>query len=113
MPGDDLQIRPLSPGMLPAWLQCFDHEAFVDHPRWASGCCQHMLVDPAVVCWPECRAQQNRDRACDRVACGRMPGLIAWRGGRVVGWCHAARRPLMDALKGAAAAPAPAAGASR
>jgi GNAT superfamily N-acetyltransferase len=98
MPTDALQIRPLNADTLPAWLQFFDHEAFVDNPRWGACYCQYMLVDHGQVKWSERTAEQNRAAGCARVAQGRMQGLLAWRGDRVVGWCHVAPRALMDSL---------------
>ncbi len=46
--------------------------------------------------WAARTAEENRASACERIACGRMQGLLAYRGGEVVGWCNAAPRRMMD-----------------
>jgi ribosomal protein S18 acetylase RimI-like enzyme len=72
-----------------AWLNFFDHEAFADNPRWASCYCQFPTVDHATMVWKDRSAEQNRERACQRIAAGQQHGLVALAQGRVVGWCHA------------------------
>lgn len=93
-----LTIRPLSPNLQTDFLRYFEGSAFADNPRWKSCYCQFLYVDHTKVNWKERTADQNRTAACERLACGRMQGLLAYRGNEVVGWCNAAPRALLDAF---------------
>lgn len=93
-----LTIRPLTAASQVDFLRYFDGPAFADNPRWAFCYCQFLYVDHAKVVWNERSAEQNRAAACERIACGRMQGLLAYRGDEVVGWCNAAPRALLDAF---------------
>lgn len=94
----ELTIRPLTPALRADFLRYFDGPAFADNPRWASCYCQYMHVDHTRTKWSECTAQRNRAAACERIDGARMQGLLAYRGGEVVGWCNAAPRALLDAF---------------
>ena len=93
-----IEIRELTPGLLPDFLAFFEGDAFADNPRWASCYCQFLYVDHAKVSWPARTADENRAAACERIGSQRMQGLLAYRDGRPVGWCNAAPRTLMDAF---------------
>jgi GNAT superfamily N-acetyltransferase len=92
-----VEIRPLSPELLPDFLSFFDNEAFVDNPRWASCYCQFAYVDHGKVDWKTRTLQVNRAAACERIGADRMRGLLAYRDGKPVGWCNAAPRTMLDA----------------
>ncbi|MCC7458928.1 MAG: GNAT family N-acetyltransferase [Nitrospira sp.] len=97
-PATALTIRPLTAASQADFLRFFDGPAFADNPRWASCYCQFPHVDPSRGVWSERTAEQNRAAACERIACGRMQGLLAYRGDEVVGWCNAAPRALLEAF---------------
>jgi GNAT superfamily N-acetyltransferase len=97
-PDHALQIRRLSPELLPDFLAFFEGEAFADNPRWDSCFCQFLYVDHDKVTWSERSAEQNRGAACERICSGRMQGLLAYRDGQPIGWCNAAPRTLLDAF---------------
>lgn len=92
-----LTIRRLSPGLRDDFLGFFEGPAFADNPKWNSCFCQFLHVDHSIVTWSERTAEENRASACERIDCGRMQGLLAYRDGLVVGWCNAAPRLLLDA----------------
>lgn len=98
MPSAPLTIRQLSPELREDFLQYFEGAAFADNPKWRSCYCQFLYVDHTVVDWKQRTAEQNRAAACDRIACSRMQGLLAYREGEVVGWCNAAPRRLLDSF---------------
>ena len=98
MPHEALEIRSLTPDLLPDLLAYFEGDAFADNPKWRSCYCQFPLVDHEKVVWAERTAEQNRASACERTGAHRMQGLLAYREGKPVGWCHAAPRALMDAF---------------
>jgi GNAT superfamily N-acetyltransferase len=95
---DSLTIRRLAPELKEDFLQYFEGAAFADNPKWKSCYCQFLYVDHSVVSWSARTAEENRVAACDRIACKRMQGLLAYRNGQVVGWCNAAPRLLLDSF---------------
>src|SRR5690349_5206536 len=98
MTHDSLVIRRLAPDLEDDFLHYFEGAAFADNPKWKSCYCQFLYVDHAKVNWAARSADENRIDACDRIACNRMQGLLAYRGGQVVGWCNAAPRALLDSF---------------
>jgi GNAT superfamily N-acetyltransferase len=93
-----VEIRRLSPGLLPDFLAFFEGSAFADNPKWKSCYCQFLYVDHSQATWMERSADENRSAACSRICSSRMQGHLAYRGGTVVGWCNAAPRTMMDAF---------------
>lgn len=98
MSGDILTIRRLTPDLQEDFLQFFEGSAFADNPKWKSCYCQFLYVDHVKVNWQVRTAEENRVSACERIACKRMQGLLAYRNGQVVGWCNAAPRVLLDSF---------------
>lgn len=98
MAHDSLTIRRLAPALKDDFLQYFEGAAFADNPKWKSCYCQFLYVDHGKVNWSARTADENRAAACDRIACQRMQGLLAYRNGQVVGWCNAAPRTLLDSF---------------
>ncbi len=98
MPPASLTIRRLTPDLREDFLRFFEGAAFADNPKWRSCYCQFLYVDHAKVNWSARTAEENRASACERIACSRMQGLLAYRDGAVVGWCNAAPRRLLDSF---------------
>lgn len=93
-----LTIRRLTADLRDDFLRFFEGAAFADNPKWRSCYCQFLYVDHANTAWSARTADENRAAACERIACGRMQGLLAYRGDQVVGWCNAAPRVLMGSF---------------
>ena len=93
-----VDIQPLSPERLADFLAFFDGEAFADNPPWGFCYCQFAYVDHAAVEWKSRQREQNRQAACGRIGAGTMQGLLAYRGGKPIGWCNAAPRTMLDAF---------------
>lgn len=91
-------IRRLTPDLREDFLRFFEGAAFADSPKWRSCYCQFLYVDHAKVTWSARTDKENRASACERIACNRMQGLLAYRDGAVVGWCNAAPRHLLDSF---------------
>jgi hypothetical protein len=72
-----VDIRGLSPALLPDFLSFFDAEAFADNPRWAFCYCQFAYVDHDQVDWKARTAEVNRAAACERIGTERMQGYLA------------------------------------
>jgi GNAT superfamily N-acetyltransferase len=98
MSNEPVKIRPLTPELRSDFLQYFEGEAFADNPKWKFCYCQFLYVDHAKVTWSTRTGEENRAAACARIDCGRMQGLLAYRGDAVVGWCNAAPRAMLDAF---------------
>lgn len=93
-----LEIHPVSAERLPEFLAFFDGEAFSDNPKWGFCYCQFSYVDHAVVEWKTRTVDQNRQAACQRIQSNAMKGYLAFRDGKVIGWCNAAPRTMLAAF---------------
>jgi GNAT superfamily N-acetyltransferase len=93
-----IDCLPLVPEREADFFAFFEGEAFADNPRWSGCYCQCFYEDHRVVNWATRSGAQNRACAKRRLAQGEMRGVLAYREGRVVGWCNAAPRPLLHAL---------------
>ena len=95
----DLRILPLTPDRLPDYLGFMAGDAFADNPRWASCFCHCFFAARPGKRWEEWTAEENRAAAGGLIESRRPQGHLAYRGGRVVGWCNATPRPLVPALR--------------
>jgi GNAT superfamily N-acetyltransferase len=91
-------IRPLDQETLSDFLVFFDTDAFEDNPKWAFCYCQFLYVDHTVIDWKTRTLAENRAAACDRVSADHMRGHLAYVDGRVVAWCSAAPRFMMNSF---------------
>ena len=94
---DDLQIQPVSPGQHDAVLHYFDLVAYADNPNWARCYCMERLVDD----YDSRTKEQNRADRSRLLRSARANGLVAYRLGRIVGWCHAAPKSELLDVEGA------------
>jgi ribosomal protein S18 acetylase RimI-like enzyme len=85
-PSVDLDIRPVTPDQHDAVLRYFDLVAYADNPAWSTCYCMERLAPD----YPERTKDQNRASRSELIRSARANGLVAYRLGRVVGWCHAA-----------------------
>lgn len=109
---EPLSLRPLVPALLDDWLAFFEGEAFADHPEWGGCYCRCFVFGGGGFdAWDRaCAAGENRAVMVERVRAGSIDGLLAYRGGRVVGWTHygpsarfhSPRAPLSPADEGVA-----------
>ena len=72
--------------------------AFPDNPDWATCFCLHYNVCEADGPWAERTGPQNRADKEAMIRAGQTHGVLAYREGRVVGWCHAAPRYTLRRL---------------
>lgn len=82
----DLDIRPLTPDQHDAVLRYFDLVAYADHPAWSNCYCMERLAAD----FPTRTKEQNRASRSELLRRAKANGLVAYRLGRIVGWCHAA-----------------------
>jgi ribosomal protein S18 acetylase RimI-like enzyme len=66
-------------------LHYFDMVAYADNPNWSKCYCAERLVAD----YPSRTKEQNRAFRSQLILSAKANGLVAYRLGRVVGWCHA------------------------
>ena len=89
----DVAIRPVTPDQHDAVMHYFDMVAYADNPNWSRCFCMERLVDD----YDERTKEQNRASRSELILSAKANGLVAYRLGRVVGWCHAApKSELVD-----------------
>jgi GNAT superfamily N-acetyltransferase len=93
----DVVIRPLRPELHDELMHFFDVIAFADNPHWAKCFCMFFMRSSSEEHDSKAKEQNRADRS-DIVRSGRGNGLVAFRLGRVVGWCHAAPKPQLPLL---------------
>jgi ribosomal protein S18 acetylase RimI-like enzyme len=94
-----LEIRPLSPSLIPDYLDYFDQRAFADNPDWAFCYCNFLYADRKVKPWGEYSANENREAVIQLVGAGRLRGYLAYVDDQAIGWCNAAPKTLIPELK--------------
>ena len=82
----DITVRAVSPDQHEAVMHYFDMVAYADNPNWSRCFCMERLVEN----YESSTKQQNRARRSALILSAKANGLVAYRLGRVVGWCHAA-----------------------
>jgi GNAT superfamily N-acetyltransferase len=86
-----LEIRPLSPALLPQFLHFFEQVAFVDNPQWGRCYCQYPQA-ASLAAFESSSAAENRALCARRIAAGQMSGYLAFDDDQPVGWCNASPR---------------------
>jgi GNAT superfamily N-acetyltransferase len=94
-----LEIRALEPARGRDFFGFFDREAFPDNPMWASCYCLFHEFKGDLRDWGKRTDAENRAEKAELVRSGRARGCLAYAGGRVVGWCHAAPRAELPGLR--------------
>ena len=96
MTGNDVIVRPISPDQHDAVMHYFDMVAYADNPNWAKCyCCERLVED-----YDSRTKQQNRAERSELILSAKANGLVAYRLGRVVGWCHAAPKTELLNVEG-------------
>lgn len=95
-------MRSISPDQHDAVLHYFDLVAYADNPNWAKCYCMERLVTD----YGERTREHNRASRSELIRSAKANGLVAYRLGRVVGWCHAAPKSELLNVPGPAAADA-------
>lgn len=92
----DITVRPISPDQHDVVLHYFDMVAYADNPNWSKCFCMERLVDD----YESRTKQQNRESRSELIRSAKANGLVAYRLGRVVGWCHAAPKNELVNVEG-------------
>jgi GNAT superfamily N-acetyltransferase len=95
----EVQILPMGPGSATDAIEFFDTDAFPDNPWW--GACYCMFYPRggrSSENWGQEPWQQNREDQLRRIQDGKTTGMLAYAGGKVVGWCNATLRADLPGL---------------
>ncbi len=92
----DITVRAISPDQHDVVLHYFDMVAYADNPNWSKCFCMERLVDD----YSSRTKQQNRESRSELILSAKANGLVAYRLGRVVGWCHAAPKNELVNVEG-------------
>ncbi len=92
----DVTVRPISPDQHQAVMHYFDMVAYADNPNWSKCYCAERLVED----YESRTKQQNRAFRSQLILSAKANGLVAYRLGRVVGWCHAAPKTELVNVEG-------------
>ena len=92
----DVTVRAISPDQHDVVLHYFDMVAYADNPNWSKCFCMERLVKN----YDSRTKEQNRAERSQLILSARANGLVAYRLGRVVGWCHAAPKTELLSVEG-------------
>jgi len=92
----DIAVRTVSPDQHEAVMHYFDMVAYADNPNWSKCFCMERLVED----YESRTKQQNRAQRSELILSAKANGLVAYRLGRVVGWCHAAPKTELLNVEG-------------
>lgn len=93
----DVTVRAISPDQHEPVMHYFDMVAYADNPNWSKCYCAERLVDD----YESRTKQENRAFRSELILSAKANGLVAYRFGRVVGWCHAAPKTELLNVPGA------------
>jgi len=94
----EVTVEPLAPDRLDDFLDLFDNRAFADNPSWRACYCFNFRFAGDDAAAAERTGAENRRDMSDAIAGGRAHGLLAYAGGRAVGWCSASPKAEMVQL---------------
>jgi GNAT superfamily N-acetyltransferase len=90
---DPVEIVPITPESAEDVGRFFDIDAFPDNPWWGACYCMFFPLGGKLnKDWGEEPWQENRRNQLQRIRTGTTTGMLAYSGGRMVGWCNATAR---------------------
>jgi GNAT superfamily N-acetyltransferase len=90
---DQVEIVPITPESAEDVGRFFDIDAFPDNPWWGACYCMFFPLGGKLnKDWGEEPWQENRRNQLQRIRTGTTTGMLAYSGGRMVGWCNATAR---------------------
>ena len=92
----EVAVRPVSPDQHDAVMHYFDMVAYADNPNWSKCFCCERIVDD----YESRTKEQNRTLRSTLIKSAKANWLVAYRLGRVVGWCHAAPKTELKSVPG-------------
>ena len=95
----EIKIRPVSKQTIAEYLDYFDNRAFADNPGWGFCYCHFLYADTSQKSWGQYTAAENRVAVIRLIGSDQLRGYLAYVRGKAIGWCNAAPRLLIPALK--------------
>jgi GNAT superfamily N-acetyltransferase len=93
----DIVVKELTPALHDELMRFFDYSAYADNPHWASCFCAFFMARDGAEHQAHTKAQNRATRSAV-IRSGTGNGLVAFRLGRAVGWCHAAPKSELPLL---------------
>jgi GNAT superfamily N-acetyltransferase len=87
----EVEIRDVTPDLVGDYQRFFDHDAFADFPAWQGCYCMETHRTQSDSEWAVRTAADNRKDMSEALAAARVTALLAYAGGRPVGWCNFGR----------------------
>jgi len=84
----EIDVRDVTPDLLPAYQHFFDHLAFRDFPAWQSCYCMETHRTQSDAEWATRTAGDNRRDMSEAIQDRRVTALLAFAGDTPVGWCN-------------------------
>ena len=84
----EVEVRDVTPERVGDYLDFFDHRAFRDFPAWQSCYCMETHRDHSDEEWAARTGVDNRADMQKLIGAGRVTALLAYAGGKPVGWCN-------------------------
>jgi ribosomal protein S18 acetylase RimI-like enzyme len=84
----EIEIHDVTPERLADYQAFFEKEAFRDYPAWQSCYCMETHRTQSDEEWAARTAADNRRDMSAGITEGKVTGLLAYAGGKPVGWCN-------------------------
>jgi ribosomal protein S18 acetylase RimI-like enzyme len=94
----EVEVRDVTPELVPEYQDFFDHYAFRDYPVWQSCYCMETHRTQSEDEWAERTAGDNRRDMTESITRGQVTGLLAFEGGKPVGWCNYGETTRLNGL---------------
>jgi ribosomal protein S18 acetylase RimI-like enzyme len=94
----EVTIRDVTPATVEGYHDFFDNYAFRDYPVWQSCYCMETHRNESDDDYAARTAADNRDDMTAMIGQGKVTGLLAYAGGRPVGWCNFGETTRLDGL---------------
>jgi ribosomal protein S18 acetylase RimI-like enzyme/uncharacterized protein YndB with AHSA1/START domain len=83
-----IEVRDVTPELIPEYQRFFDQYAFRDFPAWQSCYCMETHRTQGDAEWAERTGGDNRREMTDLIGRGQVTALLAFAGEQPVGWCN-------------------------
>jgi ribosomal protein S18 acetylase RimI-like enzyme/uncharacterized protein YndB with AHSA1/START domain len=83
-----VEVRDVTPELVPEYQDFFDHHAFRDYPAWQSCYCIETHSTQSDDERIGRTAGENRHDMSESIKRGHVTGLLAFESGKPVGWCN-------------------------
>ena len=93
-----IEVMDVTPERVEDYQAFFDHEAFRDYPQWQSCYCMETHRTQTDEEWAGRTAADNRRDMTSGIEEGKVSALLAYVGGKPVGWCNYGETPRLNGV---------------